>query len=276
MVNHNKIYCLGLRATLSAALLLAATSVSAVTVDGNVSDLITAIGSASYNYATGSDLLGSADSPATESNNGFDIKNVYSLYDVSTDTLYLGMKFWGTVGDSRAVTDTTSVYERDSSCGPTALKNCFRNVFDTNETYRFNIYKGTTTAAPQLLSYTVTGKDPTATSSWGPNGDTAAAVNPYSLGITRAVSIANNGIEFSITGLYAQLGAFSPSNPTAMLISFGAGSIDTNPVSSSIEDTSLLQMQVVPVPAAIWLFGSGLMGLVGVSARRRHNNSAAV
>ena len=32
-----------------------------------------------------------------------------------------------------------------------------------------------------------------------------------------------------------------------------------------------VQISAVPVPAAIWLFGSGLLGLVGVTIRRRKN-----
>jgi len=30
-----------------------------------------------------------------------------------------------------------------------------------------------------------------------------------------------------------------------------------------------VQVQVVPLPAAVWLFGSGLLGLVGIASRKK-------
>ena len=32
-----------------------------------------------------------------------------------------------------------------------------------------------------------------------------------------------------------------------------------------------LQYAVVPVPAAVWLFGSGLLGLIGISRRKKES-----
>lgn len=33
--------------------------------------------------------------------------------------------------------------------------------------------------------------------------------------------------------------------------------------------TGIIGASVVPVPAAIWLFGSGLLGLIGMISRRK-------
>lgn len=38
-------------------------------------------------------------------------------------------------------------------------------------------------------------------------------------------------------------------------------------------DVSMTEIPEIPVPAAVWLFGSGLIGLVGI-ARRKQSNSA--
>jgi hypothetical protein len=36
----------------------------------------------------------------------------------------------------------------------------------------------------------------------------------------------------------------------------------------SVTNASFAQFTVVPVPAAVWLFGSGLLGLVGIARRK--------
>jgi hypothetical protein len=114
------------------------------------------------------------------------------------------------------------------------------------------------------LLYNVLGAD---------DGSDSALVgnNPYGLLVTHAASEADNGVEFSVAGLYAsgQLVDFPGQD---LLIRFGAGSADTNSISSMAEDTYSLQMQVVPVPAAVWLFGSGLVGLIAVA--RKHRKTA--
>ena len=55
-------------------------------------------------------------------------------------------------------------------------------------------------------------------------------------------------------------------------LSFGFGAVAANDNGSGIFYDNLVFAQVseVPVPAAVWLFGSGLLGLVGVARRRKH------
>ena len=114
MVKKNKFQRAGIRTALSAAMLLTATSASAVVVDGNLTDLIAAVVPHPTMLTAARDPMGMR-LPTTESNNGFDIKNVYAYYNHrGHGTLYFGMSMFGTVGDSRAVTNTTSLYERAS------------------------------------------------------------------------------------------------------------------------------------------------------------------
>lgn len=256
--NHGAV---GRRATIATAIALSLSSIPAHAsfIDGSLADLAAEVAAAPYNAASATDPQGSGDTPTTENNNGFDIRNVYAFYEQQTSVLYLGMNFYGTVGDSRAVTDTTSTNEYLSSCATTY---CNRSVFDANETYAIQLFAGTTMTSPVLLSFYVTGAN---------NGtDTLTVVSSVSgLSIARAISEANNGVEFSITGLDPHLAPYGFSNPAELLIRFSAGSGDPNPVSSGAEDSHLLQMQVVPVPAAAWLFGSGLVGLIAAARKRQ-------
>ncbi|MBU1192034.1 MAG: VPLPA-CTERM sorting domain-containing protein [Gammaproteobacteria bacterium] len=268
MVNNNKANRPGIRAALSSALFLVATSASAVTVDGDLTDIMFAVSSSPYNKATALDPMGSSDSPTTESNNGFDIQNVYSFYDVSLDTLYLGMSVYGTVGDSRAINDITSCGSERTQPSCLTLPSTNRSIFDSNETYGFSLFKGTSINDPGLLGYTVVGAD-NGTDSGSFNG----GLNPYSLIVDYKVSESFNGVEFSITGLNAPLSPFSFTNPADLLILFKAGSADLNSASTGAEDSHLLQMQVVPVPAAAWLLGSGLVGLIGLARRQRSSST---
>lgn len=54
----------------------------------------------------------------------------------------------------------------------------------------------------------------------------------------------------------------APTNTPFEFFGFSLQSVNGNVVSTDIVNTA------VPVPAAVWLFGSGLLGLVGVARRR--------
>ena len=51
---------------------------------------------------------------------------------------------------------------------------------------------------------------------------------------------------------------------------FSATSTDYNGSAVFYDNISFAPVEVIPVPAAVWLFGSGLVGLVGVARRRKH------
>ena len=48
-----------------------------------------------------------------------------------------------------------------------------------------------------------------------------------------------------------------------------AGTVPPIPPVSIVYDSVPASLHIVPVPAALWLFGSGIIGLVGVAARKR-------
>lgn len=61
-------------------------------------------------------------------------------------------------------------------------------------------------------------------------------------------------------------------NPSAPFLSnegYGSGLPTSNPGSTSVAFTGSEQYEtsVVPIPAAVWLFGSGLLGLIGIARR---------
>ena len=55
-------------------------------------------------------------------------------------------------------------------------------------------------------------------------------------------------------------------------LTFGFGATAANYNGSGIfyDNLEFAEVSAVPVPAAVWLFGSGLLGLVGVARRRKH------
>jgi hypothetical protein len=240
---------------------------ASVIVDGDLSDLesipwfIDWNDTSAVNVYRGMDPLGSADSPTSESNNGFDISHVYAYYDWNDDTFYFGMKFYGTVGDSQPSGSTAA--NETSFTSP--LPQYARNAFDSNETYGLQLYLGSSTSDPQLLLYSVQGNNNST--------DTVVAGSVIAPGLTvsHAISESFNGVEFGVTGL--RLNGVAPEpHPNLFTIRFSAGSADVGGATSmAAEDFHLVTMSAIPVPAAVWLFGSGLAGLVVVARKRRSN-----
>ncbi len=70
-------------------------------------------------------------------------------------------------------------------------------------------------------------------------------------------------IQFQAIGL----GTSSLNLTEYILNPWASGGSKINPV---MADSSLSVVQSVPVPAAVWLFGSGALGLIGFAKRKKH------
>jgi hypothetical protein len=122
-----------------------------------------------------------------------------------------------------------------------------------------------------------------ASASWIQNGGSDGDAVALLFGGTLLDSVTYEGIG-SALGLYAEGNSFTTadSNSITMSIARLPDGIDTNinaidfgsacltPGGANISGTGDCSVSVnpVPVPAAIWLFGSGLIGLIGVSRRK--------
>ncbi len=53
------------------------------------------------------------------------------------------------------------------------------------------------------------------------------------------------------------------------VLSLGDSSGTPLPYTTSGASVEVLQPSVIPVPAAVWLFGTGILGLIGISKRRK-------
>lgn len=234
---------------------------ASITVDGNLSDLLDASLTnplAPFNWAAGTDSSSDGDGP------GFNITNTYAYYDRGLDTFYIGMSFAGDVGTSGGTEGDPLAF------GPVCSATDFNNVgsagvFDGYgcEKYGFNLsIDGVATNAVNLR---IEG-DGVAGSGAGTEAVTVFD-NAYGATVNWAVGdgVGGDGVEFSVTGLLALLEPMSISSPRDVTINFFAGSI----LNAAGEDQATLNMQVVPVPAAFWLLGSGFVGLVGTAWRRR-------
>lgn len=260
MVNNNKAHRPGTRAVLSSALFLVATSASAVTVDGYLGDLIGAIGSEPFNPQN---TVTATESGTDGESNGFDMTNGYAWYNGGDDTFYFGMTFAGLVGTAGGAEGGPTMTK---FCAPSPNFDGVAGIFDACERYGFSI--DINGDATNELDFMLKG-DGSANSGEG-SESVITLVDNTGLGlgvdaIDWAVSESDNGVEFSITGLRSLLEPFGPGNPRDVDIILRAGSI-TN---SGIEDVMVLNMQVVPLPAAVWLFGSGLLGLLGLSSKSK-------
>jgi hypothetical protein len=66
--------------------------------------------------------------------------------------------------------------------------------------------------------------------------------------------------------------AIPPPSTSVLNIGIGAGGdwqdVNFNAVTGVIYEGATINVGAVPVPPAVWLFGSGLIGLVGIARRR--------
>ncbi len=95
---------------------------------------------------------------------------------------------------------------------------------------------------------------------WNDNyGGAFAWDNSGSLGETLGLFLFETGTESGPFGDIAQ-----PATP-AVITQLGIGGLD---LLASLSANGELNIQAVPIPAAVWLMGAGLVGLFGVSRRR--------
>ena len=105
----------------------------------------------------------------------------------------------------------------------------------------------------------------------GPNGEIQLFVvedqNPSDIWV--ATDADGDGVA-DIIDLFASLGPFG-SEATGFIVDPRGGYLVNVQHPSSANDAlwSITQVAAIPVPAAVWLFGSGLLMLLGISRRKR-------
>lgn len=81
----------------------------------------------------------------------------------------------------------------------------------------------------------------------------------------------NSNFEYSFDGSGWQT-ATTDANAMVTILLNGGGQIDFRAAGNTLEDHFYIRnadVTVVPVPAAVWLFGSGLIGLAGIARRKK-------
>ena len=92
-------------------------------------------------------------------------------------------------------------------------------------------------------------------------------------GFTSSVEISGNGLQ-SLADSVSNIAAGDTFTVYAELtaLTYGGYADPFSTLGMTFDDTSALAalgpMQAVPLPAAVWLFGSGLAGLIGVAKRK--------
>lgn len=91
------------------------------------------------------------------------------------------------------------------------------------------------------------------------------------LGDNDHFDFAGRSIEYSLDGS-TWLTATTNASASLTIAVNGGGAIDFRAAGAAVTDQYYIRnadIAVVPVPAAVWLFGSGLLGLAGLARRRR-------
>ena len=84
-------------------------------------------------------------------------------------------------------------------------------------------------------------------------------------------NFANNNFQYNIGGSGWQTAATNGSAMITLALTGGANQIDFRAAGNTFPDQFYIRnadVTVVPVPAALWLFGSGLIGVVGLARRK--------
>ena len=118
------------------------------------------------------------------------------------------------------------------------------------------------------LSGLITG-DSVAMTSYSATGDTSHAIAQIYDGGGALPTASANCINCSSPGTLTSAQAFSGITTTPIYVNAAAQNTSFASGSSSVDGvTALFSTTVVPVPAAAWLFGSGLFGLLGIARRK--------
>jgi len=118
------------------------------------------------------------------------------------------------------------------------------------------------------LSGLITG-DSVAMTSYSATGDTSHAIAQIYDGGGALPTASVDCINCSSPGTLTSAQIFAGITTTPIYVSAGAQNTSFASGSSTVDGvTALFQTSVVPVPAAAWLFGSGLLGLLGIARRK--------
>jgi hypothetical protein len=165
-------------------------------------------------------------------------------------------------------TPTTSATNQNSK-----LQGNLKDVF-TSVANPFNLAEATLTQAEQIANGIIgdltgptdgLGLTPLVNKTEASTGTSYSATASTKYGLTSVTDLQAVG---TAAALYGFTGNGSPTNGVESYI-LGSVTLSTNGVLSITGNGGTTPPPPVPLPAAVWLFGSGLLGLVGVSRRRK-------
>lgn len=129
------------------------------------------------------------------------------------------------------------------------------------------LFDGSTNATPPELPVTIaiygySGNGSVGTSDFSPAGGTLLASVPYNGQTQFDIDVTDFlNDQLSIASSFAGFNLLLPNSTSDARVFNFDGSINDNP--------PVLMLTTVPIPAAVWLFGSGLIGLVGMARRKK-------